>query len=491
LLDVNDLLSLANVPFSDRDPDSLALRYSRRELEVNNLLADVSPDIFNQIASIFSGPLMKALQPIGVLERMAWLVVHQGAGASNEVAKLQALVDGLLESWVLLLALSRHGGVHALDPESPEALTGTQDWISRTTSSHMSFYWVNWVICDAIIATVRSQERWASELPSMTLKEFNALMLWSRESFTASKPIPLSDGQPGYELGLDVSRLSPAQTDTLRQVFQERTLAAAPLRMTKNGLVLATPRTFPTRAYVALLELADSSWNSGISRKGKASRDKGTLFELAAQRLLEKYLGISETGAPPYAIKLLSGIQTDLDGCWKLGDVWIITECKSYAPSKRADDAFTKLSDEVDLICNQLHVRTQALQAGQPVRSDSGEFRIEGKVDLIRLGITIDSGHSLTCRTDEYGDIHVLTLEGLVVVLGALRSPTEIAAYLHFRAVELATSQFQDECDLLIAFLRQSPPALHRLSAPGDLYFVPSDSDDWRRFLIDETIRVS
>lgn len=490
MLDVNFLLNLASIPPNERDRDSLEQRFSRLEGEINDLLTQVSPTIFDQIVRVSPSELMLLLQPIGALERQAWLVVHQASGVGKEVAKLQAIVEGLLECWVILLALSRHGGIHDLEPLSAEALTGTRDWLSRTSSSTMSFFWINWNICQVIIEIVRAEEDWRRALPSVTLPEFIGLMTWSGENFLAAQPMPLSKDQLGYQLGYELAMLSSISNISLRHAFEERSLTSAPLRLTDDGLILATPRTFPTRTYLAFLELIDANWNSGTSRKGQAPRGKGTLFELTVQQLLERFLGPSDAGVPPFALKLASGKETDLDCCWKVDDVWIVAECKAYSSSRRADDAFTKLDSEVNLICDQLTLRAEALHAQRPVRSTSGKFWLSKTADLIRLGVTVDTAHSLTFREDQFGKIHIFTLEGLVAMLGALEYVSEIQNYLNFREDQLATNQFEDECDLLIAFISKSPPALFRLPSPSSIFFQPATSAAWRKFLVEVPILV-
>lgn len=486
MIDPNTLLNLARIPLTERDSPTLQLRLAELEKRLEPLLIAADPSIVDLIHKINPTRLAITLQPTGALERLTWLIVHRAQGTNKKLDLLQEIIDLLTEAWVIMLALSLHGGHRGLNPLSEESMSGTRDLISRISSRTMGFCWINQSICQSMAKVVASDPAWQNSCPNMTKDEIDGLLTWAMHNLRCPNPRPLTSGVPGYELGVEISDMRPRNLTNLRSMLQERSLEATPLRMTSAGLLLATPRSFPTKLYIALLELADRRWQPVVNKRKIPQRDKGTLFERSIHVLLNSYYGHGDEGDPPFNLKLIDGRKTDIDGLRISPEHWIMLECKSYSPGSLADDAHSKLLAEVSKIHQQLRDSALAIRSGRPIRSSTGPHYLDSGNSIVRIGIVIDPAHKLSSWKDGSGEeeVHLLTAEGFVAAIATTYKPNELLNYLSNRSTLLEHREIQDECDLLIAhILGTTTPLPHYLPTPDMTYFTPKSPQQWSTFL--------
>ncbi|MCA4993506.1 hypothetical protein HWD35_02165 [Tsukamurella tyrosinosolvens] len=484
MIDPNRLLDLAAIPLVQRDSASLESRLSIVEEKLEPLLAQANPSIVNLILEIQPTLLTSTLQSTGALERLIWVTVHRARGASMDIQLLQKIVNLLTEAWVIMLALSLHGGHRGLAPMSKEAMSGTRDLISRMSSRTMSFCWINQAICHSIAATIADNPAWQASCPNVNKSEIDGLLRWAERNLRQPEPKPLTQGEPGYLLGSDLSQMSPGDQANLRAMLQERGLESTPLRETSAGLLLATPRSFPTKLYIALLELAQIRWQPVLQKRKIPQRDKGSLFEQAIHKLLTAYYGIGQEGNPPFKLKLNNGKKTDVDGLHTSPGYWVMLECKSYAPGAIADDAHSKLLEEVSKINQQLGDSAVAVRSGTPIISSTGPHLLSSSTSLIRIGIVVDPAHTLSSHKDDSGEVHLFTAEGFVAAVATTTNVNDLGQYLTARSSLLKRRAIQDECDLLIShILGTTTPLPHELPSPDMMYFTPKGQQQWRTFL--------
>jgi hypothetical protein len=482
MIDINQLLDEACVPIDKRDPESLRNQLAAAAMEITKLLQAVGPAVLDSIGQIRPTKLLVSMQSVGALDRMYWIATHKASGTSQQVKQGEALLIQMANAWVLMFALSRHGGRNGLDPMSDGALAGSRDFLARTTSRALEFRWVNEIIGAKIIECIAESATMRSAFPELNPDEFRGLMDWSHKAFGAEIPPTLDAGRIGYALGSEIASLGLTDSNDLVQLFTERSLASAPLRAEGDTLRIATVRGFATKTYLAMLELIETR-----SQQIAALVAKGPLFELVVQKILVEFLGESDLGRPPFNITLTDGTRTDVDCCWKSGDTWLLVECKAYMPSPKVDDALTKLEKESSKILDQLARRGEALRAGKTVSSADAHARLAPGESLLRIGVVVDPAHSLTFSSGSYGGVHIFLVDGLVAVLKAIPDIDGFAAYLTFRAITLSKFvDLTDECDILIAFLSKSELAPHQLTGPDGSFTEPASSEEWRDFLLRE-----
>ncbi len=373
--------------------------------------------------------------------------------------------------------------------------------------------WASELICMSVAHEVADQSDKYAELSIVTPNAVSEIFKWV-EAKGLSRDADVSDGPAvgvpelsGDALALlDALSLSPgllrgSPSDALMPDLRNEEY---PFVRFTSGVMPISDREASCRLELALFSLA--------RRLLKDDKDRSDLFEATVRRSLQltvpsdMVVGDGEAACPIPDSKNPGETDFVLRGVAST----YIGECKSMVASPKATSVINSFQTDVGKATDQVKVRMEALAAGamitvdgQPWESPRGS--IYGlAVPLHDYGGAVWHHDCLPLVGGLTPELGVIPLHQLVIVMRAMRSEKDLAAYLRFRSALIGMGyESFDELDLLVPFLFPAeheaqqpwqgkgpdfvPPSLHlgiehraRLSDPA-----PKSADAWRRRLKD------
>lgn len=271
-----------------------------------------------------------------------------------------------------------------------------------------------------------------------------------------------------------------------------------------SGVMPVSDREASCRLELALFSLA--------RRLLKDDKDRSDLFEATVRRSLQltvpsdMAVGDGEAACPIPDSKNPGQTDFVLRGAAST----YIGECKSMVASPKTTSVINSFQTDVGKATDQVKVRMEALAAGAMITVDGQPWESPGgsiyglAVPLHDYGGAVWHHDCLPLVGGLRAELGVIPLHQLVMVMRAMKSEKDLAAYLSFRSALIGMGyESFDELDLLVPFLFPAeheaqqpwqgrgpdfvPPSLHlgiehwaRLSDPA-----PKSADAWRRRLRD------
>lgn len=444
--------------------------------------------------------------------RMQWMIAAAAGGTDCDSSALMGFVTASAE-WIAADILANRFRQAQFEVSRG---VDTNPWFeSARRYMHVAVHmrWASEVICMSVAHEVADQSDKYAELSFVTPNAVSEIFKWveakgrSRDADVSDRPaVPIPELSDDALALLDALSLSPGSLKGLSSdaLMSDLRNEEYPFVRFTSGVAPVSDREASCRLELALFSLA--------RRLLKDDKDRSDLFEATVRRSLhltapsDMVVGDGEAACPIPDSKNPGQTDFVLRGATST----YIGECKSMVASPKTTSVINSFQTDVGKATDQVKVRMEALDAGaiitvdgQPWESPRGS--IYGlAVPLHDYGGAVWHHDCLPLVGGLSAELGVIPLHQLVMVMRAMKSEEDLAAYLNFRSALIGMGyESFDELDLLVPFLFPAeheaqqpwqgrepdfvPPSLHlriehwaRLCDPA-----PKSADAWQRRLKD------